>query len=353
MDFQDKKVKIGIALIGGVLVALFAYLEYKPEPSLTKVSPLGKMKHIESSEDSQLAQLRKKQRNYKREVSDYSFSDYLNNQIDQDTYHPEQDTILLKGEKEIHKDGTSRAIVYKDESRPVQTSYFKQTTLSNTRDQNLQETTEPAHHMNNKKVTHSKYTTSTNRHPPLINEVSSEEVEAKTVRRVGFASNSIGEGRSVSAHNDQVSDDARMKPGLKVAILQTQKVKTGDIILLRTIESGSLNGKTIPSNTIVEGNVRLSKNRMDIIVEALQVGESTTYCDLYAYTLTGNQGLSLNNEINYEIKNDATAAIVDEMAQSVNVPYLGALTEAATRKKIADPVVELRKGTKMVLKQKS
>ena len=142
-----------------------------------------------------------------------------------------------------------------------------------------------------------------------------------------------------------------MKPGLKVAILQTQKVKTGDIILLRTIESGSLNGKTIPSNTIVEGNVRLSKNRMDIIVEALQVGESTTYCDLYAYTLTGNQGLSLNNEINYEIKNDATAAIVDEMAQSVNVPYLGALTEAATRKKIADPVVELRKGTKMVLKQ--
>ena len=84
MDFQDKKVKIGIALIGGVLVALFAYLEYKPEPSLTKVSPSGKMKHIESSEDSQLAQLRKKQRNYKREVSDYSFSDYLNNQIDQD-----------------------------------------------------------------------------------------------------------------------------------------------------------------------------------------------------------------------------------------------------------------------------
>ncbi len=352
MDFQDKKVKIGIALIGGVLVALFAYLEYKPEPSLTKVSPSGKIKHIESNEDSQLAQLRKKQRNYKREVSDYSFSDYLNNQIDQDTYSPHQDTILLKGEENNNKRET-KAIVYKDEPRPVKTSCFKQTTLSNTSDQNLQETTEPSHHMNNKKVTHYKYTTTTNRHPPLINEVSAEEVEAKTVRRVGFTSNTIGEGRSVSAHNDQVSDDAQMKSGLKVAILQTQKVKTGDIILLRTIESGSLNGKTIPSNTIVEGNVRLSKNRMDIIVEALQVGESTTYCDLYAYTLTGNQGLSLNNEINYEIKNDATATIVDEVAQTVNVPYLGALTQAATRKKISDPVVELRKGTKMVLKQKS
>ncbi len=352
MDFQDKKVKIGIALIGGVLVALLAYLEYKPESSDTKMPQSGKMKHIESNENSQLEQLRKKQRNYKREVSDYSFSDYLNNQIDQDTYQAKPDTIHIKGEENNNKRET-KAIVYKDDPQPVKMSYFKQSTLSNSSDQKELENTESA--ISSKKTIeiHSKYITTNNLQSPSIKGVSSAEAETKTVRRIGFTSNSKGEGRSVSVQTNEVRDDSRMKSGLKVAILQTQKVKTGDIILLRTIESGRFKGKTIPSNTIVEGNVRLSKNRMDIIVEALQVGESTTYCDLYAYTLTGNQGLSLNNEINYEIKNDATATIVDEVAQTVNVPYLGALTQAATRKKISDPVVELRKGTKMVLKQKS
>lgn len=290
MNFEDQKTKVILAIVISILASgMFYYDSIKG--SLKK--DISGNKYLVNDDGSNLERIRKNKgkKNYARKVSDYTFEEYLNDQIPQESQEITEPIVEIVEEKVTEEKVSEVRIIYLKEKAPIK------------------EEPKPVH------------------------------------RRTGFSS-----GKTTYSQKTSISNISIAEQEIKVAILKTQKVKAGDIVLLRTTERTYLEGKEIPVNTIIEGSIMFGRSRMDIKVEALQVNSESTVCNLYAFTATGNKGLTLNKDVNYEIKNSVTNDILTEASRTVTVPYLGTITQGATKKKVSDPTVTLKKGTKMYLR---
>ena len=138
---------------------------------------------------------------------------------------------------------------------------------------------------------------------------------------------------------------------LLVRFGDTDKVVSGSVIYLRTIDEYMFNSKTIPANTLIEGTVALSSSRLHIIVETIRVESKTVANKLFAYDMHGTKGLAVNLGVENDIANDALNTGIEEASRALNVPVISQLVPSSAKKMANAPTVEINKGGKFYLKQ--
>ena len=168
-------------------------------------------------------------------------------------------------------------------------------------------------------------------------------------RRVGFSGSGSGAGSSTNNISSSASA-TNTSSSIKAVINQSKKIKNGDIILIRTTQEFTIQNKKIPVNTLLSGNISFSGSRMNILINAIPYGNETISCNLSAYDLDGNKGLKMDRDLSYELKGDATNAAISEATRVVNVPYVGNLTRNIAQKTANDPTVTVEQGQEMILR---
>lgn len=325
MDFEDKKTKIIIIVVSCLCMAIFGFVEYKKSHDMDDTGD-GAFVDYNSIENSNIERVKQEVSGaYERKVDNYSFADYTD----------DQNLQLTQQELDIEKEYIEPKIepIEIQETRNREEIVSAKKTISS-----------PS---SSKNINRSKTISS----EPVQNysELSTDKVEeVNKRRRVGFTGNSsivIGDAADI------IEDTS-----IKGAILQTKKVKNGDVILIRTTEESTYNSRFIPQNTILEGVVRLGNNRLEINVSNVRVNEASFTCALNVYDVKGNKGFALDGNVNYEIKNETTSdvsdGIISETSRALSVPYIDRLARLGSNiasKKVEDPTVTLYKGQKLYL----
>lgn len=325
MDFEDKKTKIIIIAVSCLCMAIFGFVEYRKSHDVDVQSD-SVLVDYNSTEDSNIERVKQEVSGaYERKVDNYSFSDYTN----------DQNIELAQTETNVEKEDIETKI---EPIKIQETSYDEEIVIPKKKISSSSVTK----NINSGKIIGSESVSKNS-------ELSTNKVEDVNIkRRVGFTDNS-----SIA------SEDAANiieKTSIKGAILQTKKVKSGDVVLIRTTEESTYNSRFIPQNTILEGVVRLGNNRLEIDVSNVRVKEISFTCALNVYDVKGNRGFALDGNVNYEIKNETTSevtgGIISETSRALSVPYLDRLTRIGDNivsKKVEDPTVTLYKGQKLYL----
>lgn len=171
-------------------------------------------------------------------------------------------------------------------------------------------------------------------------QVGQEPVVEQKRRRVGFA-----QKKTQSAKIDK-----NYYAELKVRISQSDKVKTGTLIYMRTIDSYKSAMGVIPSNTLITGKASLEGSRLFISVEAVKVSTGVLAKNLLAFDLQGNLGLPINASIENEVTNDVINEGIDEASSALNIPIISSLGSNSLKKITNATSVEIHKGGKFILK---
>lgn len=121
--------------------------------------------------------------------------------------------------------------------------------------------------------------------------------------------------------------------GIAVVTMGDQFVEPGGVIKLRLTKAATISGESIPRNTIIYGSVSQGQNRLNVNVNAIQVGNSTTPVELSAYDASdGMAGLKFTQqEVNHQQKSIANNA-GDEILRSTGVygiPVIGSIGRSA------------------------
>ena len=279
------------------------------------------------------------QKQYERDVKSYSFSDFLKNQIENDPESGNQPNP--SDEADTQKNITDNQIIIntpkpETESLKVQSSKFKV--------QSSEPETESLKVQSSKFKVQSSEPETSNSKPETLN-LKPETLNSE-VRRLGFT----GSQPVQTAGSHQTQQAQQSSYNIKAAVLQTKKIKAGDIILVRNTEEFIINNRNIPANTLIACNTSFSGSRLILSINAIPLGDESIPCNLTAYDLDGNKGLKLNRDIDYELKGDAANTVIRETSQAVRVPYVGELAKSVGSKTVNDPTVTIEQGQKMYLR---
>ena len=174
----------------------------------------------------------------------------------------------------------------------------------------------------------------------IVPESIEQEPEVKR-RRVGFAQKDSGTKKD---------DNGNYYAELVVRFGQEDKVKTGTLVYMRTIDAYKTANGIIPSNTLITGTASLEGSRLLINVEAVKVSSKVMAKNLLAYDLQGNLGLPVNASIENEVTNDAINEGINEASSAVNIPIISSLGSGSIKKITNASTVEIHKGGKFILK---
>jgi hypothetical protein len=323
MNLEDKKTKVVFLVVSTILVVAFSYYSFaKNDGNEEKKGRTRTLKRDKG--ESNLEKSRRASRTYERDVKDYSFNDYISEQ---------KEGEAPTGRGQANKEGDG------EEKEKETASGHNRTPRPEYGDNGAA----PAKKTTKSAVPAQQPRTEVAQPEPEVKAV--QESPKQQVRRTGFSG-----GGAKTAQTDQTQKMAIDTENIKAVILQTKKVKSGDNILLRTTEQCTIEGRSVPENTLVSGTVSLSGSRLNIKVNAIAVGEESIACKLNAYDLDGNLGLKMNKDISYEAKSESVGSLVGEVASSVNVPYIGRIATDVGEKVVSDPTVTLDKGQKMFLR---
>ena len=321
MDLQSKKSKIILLIFSTVIMGIILYFNFRGKDEGTykvsdKYSRTGK-----SDSESNINRTNKQmQKQYERDVKSYSFSDFLKNQIENDPESGNQPNP--SDEADTQKNITDNQIIINTPKPETESSKVQSSEP---------ETLNPKPETSNSK-------------PETLN--SKPETLNSEVRRLGFT----GSQPVQTAGSQQTQQAQQSSYNIKAAVLQTKKIKAGDIILVRNTEEFIINNRKIPANTLIACNTSFSGSRLILSINAIPLGDESIPCNLTAYDLDGNKGLKLNRDIDYELKGDAANTVIRETSQAVRVPYLGELAKSVGSKTVNDPTVTIEQGQKMYLR---
>ena len=179
---------------------------------------------------------------------------------------------------------------------------------------------------------------------PGLQDKDKQEEEQKTAEksttvrtRTGFTSVSkTGSGNSLN--------------GTINAVVQNQKreVKSGSTVKIRIKMPLTVNGITIPANTILSGIAKLSNERVKITISKILYAGKIYSCNFSVYDIDGIEGIYIPGGLNQEIAKDQANQEVSRT--TVNVPLVGSVSTNLGRKKIQDPSVTIPNGYKILLK---
>lgn len=322
MNLESKKTKVIFLVVSSILVIGFVYISYiKKDTTEEKKGRTHSLQRGKDASNLETAR-RSSNRNYERDVKDYSFNDYISDQkeeaISTNTTKEEEE----EKKEEVKTSKSSRSYAYND----------------------YEEDVVPVRKVKTKNQIQKEQSSPIESEPIAIQTI--QTTQPQKVRRTGFSGGGSAKPTSSSASTINPIDSE----SIKAVVLQTKKIKNGDNVLLRTTEQSILQGRAIPENTLVAGIVNLSGARLNITVNAIAIDNESIECKLNAYDLDGNVGLKMNKDISYEVKSETTGNVVSEVANAVNVPYVGRLASSIGNKVISDPTITLSQGQKMYLR---
>lgn len=327
MNLEDKKTKVILIVISAFFMLGFIVLDYKKKHPDNTYAQKVDYNNMENSNISRVKSGMMDQ--YKRDVQDYSFQRYMKDQKEGTMGENKKETLppLSKEQpKEKEAPKTITKIVYVDKKKTNQLVHYPK--ALHIKDSNPSQ----------------KQDTEDSQPKDIIN---TQPHKPTRKRRLGFNDNQGARAKNVSCTTN-----------IKASILETSKVKSGDIILLRTTDMGYVDNTLIPQNTIIEGTVGLNSNRLTIQINNIKIRDMSLACTLNAYDANGNQGIMLSSNVNYQVKNQTKKSLaknaISETTDAVSsVPYLSILGNIAsnmTSKKMSDPVITVYKGMKVYLK---
>ena len=113
------------------------------------------------------------------------------------------------------------------------------------------------------------------------------------------------------------------KNSFKAAIHKKQTLSNGQVVMLRTKDAFKIGILTIPPNTLVNGIVKIAKNRVNIDIKTIRLGKRIIPCAIDVYGSDGIKGLAVNfDNVKEKAENEGVNEIVNQ---------LDAATKGATR----------------------
>lgn len=174
--------------------------------------------------------------------------------------------------------------------------------------------------------------------------VSDVVIEKVPERRVGFAT-----GRG-SVPPEDVRIGRTEDINVLSVVQDDMRVKSGIQVRLRILEPFNVGSVVVPSNTLVFGRARFSKERILIEVGSIPIQGQILELDLKAYDISGNEGIYVEGGLEEEVQGDVFEQTVSEVQRSVNVPILRNVPFTAAKKKIKEPEVPIAAGFKLYLR---
>ena len=111
-------------------------------------------------------------------------------------------------------------------------------------------------------------------------------------------------------------ETSSMATAIKAAIHGNQEIITGQSIKVRVLEGCTYNGIEIPKNTILDAQVSVSKNRLSLRVNALQVKGQSYNVNLQGYDMYGQIGLPLTVDKAKNIGSEEITDAIEDVAES-------------------------------------
>ncbi len=167
-----------------------------------------------------------------------------------------------------------------------------------------------------------------------------ESDEPMHQRKVGFAS---GGNDPNTKKSDEILD-----VNILAVFHEHIKVKHGSNVLLRLLDSFSIEGVSVPKNTFVVGKVNISNNHIYIDVRYVSVNGQLLFAGFSAYDLNGSKGIFMGNDT--KIKTDALVSTMSEVQKNVNVPLLRNVPFRTAKKKIREVEISFVAGFKVYLR---
>lgn len=97
--------------------------------------------------------------------------------------------------------------------------------------------------------------------------------------------------------SNQVSDNPTSEP-LIATIDKADKVRSGDKVQIRIIQTGIYRGMTIPQDVILYGICRVNQNRIDISIPSISINGQLIRTNLIAYDMDGMRGIYVDGKFN-------------------------------------------------------
>lgn len=171
-------------------------------------------------------------------------------------------------------------------------------------------------------------------------------VEKPKRKKVGFATDQVIEA-STSNTVSSIPDI-----NIPVVIQEETSIKSGGTVMLRTVSPGVINGIAVPQNTFVPTIASVSNNRIMLTVTSFKVPSGYINVPLTAYSLDGGEGILVEGDVDQQIRKDITNDALSTATRSLNVPILRDIPVKASRKKMEDPSIPLRKGHELTLRKR-
>lgn len=109
-------------------------------------------------------------------------------------------------------------------------------------------------------------------------------------------------------------ETSSMATAIKAAIHGNQEIITGQSIKVRVLEGCTYNGIKIPRNTILDAQVSISRNRLALRVNAIQVKGESYNVNLQGYDMYGQVGLPLTVDKAKNIGSEEITDAIEDVA---------------------------------------
>ncbi|GAA4419423.1 conjugative transposon protein TraM [Nibrella viscosa] len=139
---------------------------------------------------------------------------------------------------------------------------------------------------------------------------------------------------------------------IPVVVHEDQAIREGQQVKLRLLKEVTVEGVTVPANTILYAVGRLAEDRLILTVRSLQLGSQLIPLDLDVYDTDGSPGVNvpgLSRQVGGQIQSSAI--------QGVNLPGVGALANSVLNSArmnasnaVRQPMIRLRGGYNLYLK---
>lgn len=106
---------------------------------------------------------------------------------------------------------------------------------------------------------------------------------------------------------------------IAAVIHQTQSLRSGDVVKLRLIRPMQIGGLAIPADSFVYGLANLNKQRLEIQISRIRMGNALIPVDLKVYDLDGLAGIHIPDALTRDVAKESAARSV----QSVGLQGVG------------------------------
>ena len=182
-----------------------------------------------------------------------------------------------------------------------------------------------------------------------VEKVEEEPVIQSKPRRKRFASSST----SGSSNESSGAGGIDLKNQMTAVVHREVKVRTNDVVKLRTTNEITIDGTSIPENTFIDGIARVDSNsgRVFIMVQGFVANGKYVDKRMEVYSLNGGEGLEVNIDLSKEAGRSIVGDALSGQTRKVTIPGINTGTAAnAAQNKVEEATATIPSGTKLYLR---